>query len=81
MFGMAPSQDSSDQDDITCLGSGIPNLTFTFHCFREGAISKIYCLRYMKTNKNNCIIIIIPGSDVKKTPFVVIIPINVLINR
>ncbi len=25
---------------ITCLGSGIPNLTFTFHCYREGAISK-----------------------------------------
>ncbi len=25
-FGMAPSRDASDhQDDITCLGSGIPN--------------------------------------------------------
>ena len=27
---MAPSQDASDnQDDITCLGSGIPKKTFT----------------------------------------------------
>ena len=36
--------DSSDHQDYeTWLGSGIPNLTFTFHCYREGAISKWYC--------------------------------------
>ena len=37
-FGMAPSLDSSDhQDDITCLGSGIPNLTFTDSTGIQGA--------------------------------------------
>ena len=49
-FGMAPSRDNSDhQDDITCLGLGIPNLTFTFHCYREVAI----CKTYMGVSKNN----------------------------
>ena len=48
---MAPSLDASDhQDDTTCLGSGIPNLTFTFHCYREGAISKLYLQSYQLGN-------------------------------
>ena len=45
---MAPSLDASDhQVDITCLGSGIPGLTFTDSTgAREGAISN----QYIKNN-------------------------------
>ena len=41
ILGVAPSLDSSEhQDDMTCLGSGIPiNLHFPLES-REGAISK-----------------------------------------